>query len=375
MQSPFPETTTPNAAEAPPSRSAVRVLDRKTRHRLAALEGAVIDDRRSFLAALADQRPWLHRFATVMTGSALEAEERVQEALAQAFYRLADGPVATAPRRWLLALTQERLARLKPLRGRRWRPAAECPRRWFGSGQAGSRLFVLPPRERACVFLKDRLGYSLQELSEILDSPVAAVKAAFYRGRRKLEAAPKGLLAPAEEVVEADERSRLGALAAAFNARAWAAVLEQVSDRIQLELPGSLVAGKGEMARLYLPGFERTDDWRLLVTPVDGEDVLVRWRRSGDGWRPATAIRLTWDGDLVVGLRDFQLVAYLLDSATVGEPDLTSLSPLHLPRRASAATLIESAPREEPPSPRRAAPPTSTLAGSGGLLRGDAGLL
>src|SRR5262249_58600708 len=44
----------------------------------------------------------------------------------------------------------------------------------------------LPPKERACVLLKDIFDYSLEEIAELVDSSVGGVKAALNRGRTKL---------------------------------------------------------------------------------------------------------------------------------------------------------------------------------------------
>ena len=45
---------------------------------------------------------------------------------------------------------------------------------------------TLPPKERACVLLKDVFGYSLEEIAELVDSTVGGVKAALSRARTKL---------------------------------------------------------------------------------------------------------------------------------------------------------------------------------------------
>ena len=41
----------------------------------------------------------------------------------------------------------------------------------------------LTPKQRSCVLLKDVLGYSLAEISELLDATVPEIKAALHRGR------------------------------------------------------------------------------------------------------------------------------------------------------------------------------------------------
>src|SRR4029453_4184929 len=49
----------------------------------------------------------------------------------------------------------------------------------------------LPPKERACVLLKDVFDYSLEEIADLVGSTVGAVKAALNRGRTKLAATPE----------------------------------------------------------------------------------------------------------------------------------------------------------------------------------------
>jgi len=51
-------------------------------------------------------------------------------------------------------------------------------------------VISLPPKERACVLLKDVFDYSLEEIAALVDSTVGGVKAALNRGRSKLAASP-----------------------------------------------------------------------------------------------------------------------------------------------------------------------------------------
>jgi RNA polymerase sigma-70 factor (ECF subfamily) len=63
-----------------------------------------------------------------------------------------------------------------------------------------SLIALLPPREPACVILKDLLDHSLNEIAASPDSPLTAVKAALHRGRQKLRAqADSQVTPPAQE--------------------------------------------------------------------------------------------------------------------------------------------------------------------------------
>ena len=47
-------------------------------------------------------------------------------------------------------------------------------------------MIHLPPKERACVLLKDIFDYSLEEIADLVESTVGGVKAALNRGRPPL---------------------------------------------------------------------------------------------------------------------------------------------------------------------------------------------
>jgi RNA polymerase sigma-70 factor (ECF subfamily) len=62
----------------------------------------------------------------------------------------------------------------------------------LGVGRAVEQLVMsLPPKERACVLLKDVFDYTLEEIAELVSSTVGGVKAALNRGRSKLAASPE----------------------------------------------------------------------------------------------------------------------------------------------------------------------------------------
>src|SRR6202011_2953292 len=47
-------------------------------------------------------------------------------------------------------------------------------------------VLTLPPKERACVLLKDVFDYTLEEIAEMVDSTIGGVKAALNRARTRL---------------------------------------------------------------------------------------------------------------------------------------------------------------------------------------------
>src|SRR5258708_6340155 len=146
----------------------------------------------AFLETITNLRPSLHRYCARMTGSVLDGEDVVQEALFEAYRKLDqfDDRRPLAP--WLFRIAHNRCIDL--LRRRNVRNEAEVavmrPDRVMpvdptghAVGRAVEHLVLsLPPKERACVLLKDVFDYTLEEIAELVDSTVGGVKAALNRG-------------------------------------------------------------------------------------------------------------------------------------------------------------------------------------------------
>src|SRR4029453_14684281 len=155
----------------------------------------------AFLETIAHLRPRLHRYCSRMTGSVLDGEDVVQEALFQAYRKLETFDDARPLGPWLFRIAHNRC--IDFLRRRGIRDAAESaaaeadsvsPREAVGPalGKAVEHLVLaLPPKERACVLLKDVLDYSLEEIADLVDSTVGGAKAALNRGRSKLAKQPR----------------------------------------------------------------------------------------------------------------------------------------------------------------------------------------
>jgi RNA polymerase sigma-70 factor, ECF subfamily len=155
---------------------------------------------KAFLETISTLRSSLHRYCARMTGSVMDGEDVVQEALFEAYRKLDQFDDSRPLKPWLFRIAHNRCIDFLRRRGVQIEAetaAASSDTIEFnepavlGVGRALEHLVIsLPPMERACVLLKDVFDYSLQEIAELADSTIGGVKAALHRGRKKIKDSP-----------------------------------------------------------------------------------------------------------------------------------------------------------------------------------------
>jgi len=258
-------------------------------------------------------RPALHRYCARMLGSVFDGEDVVQEALAKANAALAGGAVVDEPERWLFRIAHN--AALDAIRKRR-REAFEAldedvpggaPAETRAAATAALSTFLaLPPGQRAAVVLADVLGHSGEEVAAILDTTLAAVKAALHRGRARLRDM-------AETPVRLDpaERARLEDYAARFNAHDWDALRALLAEDVKLDLVArTRLAGAGNVG-VYFTRYSENPVWRLEVGTAEGRPVLLARPRAGGA--PVFIVLLDWRDGAIAAIRDFHYAPYVME--------------------------------------------------------------
>jgi RNA polymerase sigma-70 factor (ECF subfamily) len=275
---------------------------------------------------LARMRPKLHRYCARMVGSVIDGEDVLQDALIKAVESLASvGPVGN-PEGWLFRIAHNTALDFLRRRNRQQalRSAEEVDMiadeadtvtsRQIAS--ASLRTFMrLPVAQRASVILMDVLGCSLQEICEVMDFSLPAVKAALHRGRAQLrELADEPEDRPQPKLSGAD-RDRLGAYVAHFNARDFDAIRAMIADDVRLDLVNKTrMNGKAEVSR-YFGNYSGINDWHLVPGLVEGRPAILVFDPSDPGSGPKYFMLLQWSTDKVADIRDFRHASYVIDGA------------------------------------------------------------
>ena len=277
----------------------------------------------AFLETITNLRPSLHRYCARMTGSVMDGEDVVQEALIEAYRKLDKYDESRPLKPWLFRIAHNRCIDFLRRKGVRDQaeaaaamPEAVSPAELatLGIVKAVEHLVAsLPPKERACILLKDVFDYSLEEIAELVDSTVGGVKAALNRGRTKLASSP----APSPSVQSANpELAQIMQLYVdRFNRRDWDGVRELISADARLNVLDRF-AGKFADAP-YFFNYDRWPwPWRLALGEVDEEPVLIVLQRGADTWTSYSVIRMKVIGEEIVQIVDYIHCPWMIPAAT-----------------------------------------------------------
>jgi RNA polymerase sigma-70 factor, ECF subfamily len=278
----------------------------------------------AFLETVTQLRPRLHRYCARMSGSVMDGEDIVQEALFEAYRKLDSFDDSRPLTPWLFRIAHNRCIDFLRRRSVRTKAEAEAiaempeftqPQEPHGHDVAQAVEYLvqlLPPRERACLLLKDVFEYSLEEVADFLGSTTGAVKAALNRGRAKLAIAPSRTpLAVAENQ---KPNATLREYVTRFNRRDW----DGVRDLIRADatvLVADRFSGPASKSP-YFGNYERWPaSWRLALGRVDGEPAIIALTSGVDTWTPHSVIQVSLTGNRIASITDYGHCAWVLAHA------------------------------------------------------------
>jgi RNA polymerase sigma-70 factor (ECF subfamily) len=279
----------------------------------------------AFLETISPLRPRLHRYCARMTGSITDGEDVAQDALFRAYRSLETWDETRPLAPWIFRIAHNQC--IDFLRSRGVRVEAEAaaaepdvvhPSDPIGPaiGTAIEHLVLnLPPKERACVLLKDVFEYSLEEIAELVESTVGGVKAALNRGRSKLESLQDQ--PPTRRGTTPENTQILQLYVDRFNSRDWDGLRELISADARLlvadRYSGSFAAGG------YLGVYSRMKQtWRLSMGEVDDQPSIILLNERNGEWEIEGIVRLDIGADgRVEQISDYQHCPWILTAGSI----------------------------------------------------------
>lgn len=279
--------------------------------------------RDEFDVLVADIRPQLLRYCARMTGSAVDGEDIVQDALAKVYFRLPQLGHVENLRAWLFRVAHNKaLDHLRrydvrfgdALEGELPARTEDSPLESAEMAEWGLSHFVrLSALQRSCVILKDVLSYSLEEISEILDASVPSIKGALHRGRASLRR--QAVAEPASVAALPPEQARLlGRYVELFNTRDFDALRAMLAEDVRLELVGMAERSGAADVGGYFTNYAKLAGIRLEHGVVDGRPAILAHEQP-EGL-PVYCLFVHFRDERIQFIRDYRYARYVFEEAT-----------------------------------------------------------
>jgi RNA polymerase sigma-70 factor (ECF subfamily) len=274
-----------------------------------------------FNRLISEMRPRLFRYCARMTGSTIDGEDVVQEALIRVVAARAAEHNIESPERWIMRVAHN--AAIDFLRQRSHREilrsvdvldmvaSRESDAVESGLVVASFRTFMLLPAQQRCaVILKDVLGYAIEEIAIITDANVAACKSALQRGRARLKAFATNSEDIRLPLLSDTERQRLFNYVDHFRSGNFDTIRELLAEEVKLDLVARLKLQGRDKIGQYFARYAEATHWRFAAGSVEGRPAMLVFDANGFLDTPAHFVVLDWDSDRISGIHDFLFATY-----------------------------------------------------------------
>jgi len=278
-----------------------------------------------FLALVADLRPELHRYCARLTGSVVDGEDVVQDALVKAFGALKTLEAGPAMRAWLFRIAHNQALDLLRSRAVHAAEPLEAAAETADSGAphpletlmrqeavrtAVSRFTELPTIQRSVIILKDVLGEPLEDIAALLDITVNAVKGHLARGRARLKEINAR---PAPPRVHAPPSAAVSRFVALFNQRDWDGLRGLLADDVRLQQSAHPRREGAAMVGMFFGEYSRLEALHLVSAWLEGRPVVAVFQEGSP--ELSYFMWLDWRDGRITYIRDYRYVRYVLESA------------------------------------------------------------
>ena len=255
-----------------------------------------------------------------MTGSTIDGEDVLQDALVKALRARADGAEVENVEGWLLRIAHH--TSLDFLRGRSRNPvvpltdqdqAAPIPETDLVAISVQTFL-ELPELQRCAVILKDALGYSVEEIASVAECTPAAAKSALQRGRvalRQLAQSPGDTRLP---LMSDAARKKIADYVHLFQVGDFEAIRAMLADDVKLELVNRLKLEGRDSIGHYFTRYAEVKKWQFALGAVEGQPAMLVFDGEGPMERPAHFVLIEWRSDRIAAIRDFLFASYTLEA-------------------------------------------------------------
>jgi len=276
-----------------------------------------IDDFELRLKAL---RPRLHRYCARMTGSAVDGEDVLQDALMKALRARDNGAEVDNLEGWLFRIAHN--ASLDFLRDKSRKMIVPMTEDIEAAAMPEADIVAisfqtflqLPELQRCAVILKDVLGHSVEEIASIAACSPVAAKSALQRGRaalRRLAQAPEDTRLP---LMSESDRRKITAYVDLFRSGDFDAIRALLADDVKLDLVNRLQWEGRDKIGAYFTRYAEETKWRFALGAVEGRPAMLVFDSSGPMQQPAHFVLIGWSGTRIAKIRDFLFAPYALEA-------------------------------------------------------------
>lgn len=258
-----------------------------------------------------------------MLGSLADADDATQDAMLRAFRARDSLDSPKAARAWLYQIATnvclDRLARrpasvdaatiVDPCPEALWQETEVGPEARISARQSVALAFMvalqeLPPLQRAVLLLRDVLGWSASEVSELLEHSEASVNSALQRARERCPSEPPEAATPLAPSLEA----LLTRYVRAWESGDASALTSLLRDDARLTMPpGPIVTGPQAISDFLAPIYAQLGPVRVVRVPMLGGIGFAAYHRppGATTFEPLVLQHVELEGDGIVALHSY----------------------------------------------------------------------